>query len=622
MQTITFYAYKGGTGRTLALANAARYLARLGQSVFAIDLDLEAPGLHHKLGVPAAKSKITVSKGAVDIIHGFYQGGVIPDSLAPYTVEVPSEESRDGKIRLLPAGNVLTSTYWRHLAELNWHEMFYKEGAEGVPFFLELKERIRAEFSPDFLLIDARTGITEVGGVATTLLPDLVVCLLLHNIENLEGAREILRSISQQSKARSKVIRIVPVLSRIPIGQRSDASDREERLVEEVRAYLSEPVTEKGGGLNLPSVFVLHSEESLTVRESLRVGGTISVNDSPLLRDYLKLFAQIIPSEQVEPHLDRLIEAATRDLLEKPTKVQADLEALADFCPHPKSYLALLKFYRLRDVGPSKMMRTATRYWELSGRSDDPILWEVVSSFFGLDHKSYSIGRVGREEQHIAAITQMAEAVWSASGITDSVIGLRLVDALFQTKRPQQAVSVINRILESPTVDENVVAVCIRKLVNNQKVDSAHAIVQQFRPRLFGNVDFQVAWAVVIAQREDAVEAKSLLESKETKATSIMAKNPDVYYRLLMLADRQDELESMLTANLNKTLKNQDLDEIMALYKYFVILGKADDFENRAMKLLPPEKADRLLSLLQETYPGRRHQLFRTKEDPPSRHFF
>ncbi len=40
--------------------------------------------------------------------------------------------------------------------------------SEGVPFFLELKKRIRNEFSPDFLLIDSRTGITEIGGVATT----------------------------------------------------------------------------------------------------------------------------------------------------------------------------------------------------------------------------------------------------------------------------------------------------------------------------------------------------------------------------------------------------------------------------------------------------------------------
>ena len=41
---ITFYSYKGGTGRSMALANVAWLLASNGQRVLAIDWDLEAPG--------------------------------------------------------------------------------------------------------------------------------------------------------------------------------------------------------------------------------------------------------------------------------------------------------------------------------------------------------------------------------------------------------------------------------------------------------------------------------------------------------------------------------------------------------------------------------------------------
>src|SRR4051794_4103803 len=116
MQTITFYAYKGGTGRTLALANAAKYLARLGQKVFAVDLDLEAPGLHHKLQLSGAES-CPFDRGIVDIISSFATFGTIHESLSPYTLEVPREEERDGQIILMPAGNVLAASYWRQLAE-------------------------------------------------------------------------------------------------------------------------------------------------------------------------------------------------------------------------------------------------------------------------------------------------------------------------------------------------------------------------------------------------------------------------------------------------------------------------------------------------------------------------
>jgi len=43
---VTFYSYKGGTGRSMALANFAWILAASGKKVLVIDWDLEAPGLH------------------------------------------------------------------------------------------------------------------------------------------------------------------------------------------------------------------------------------------------------------------------------------------------------------------------------------------------------------------------------------------------------------------------------------------------------------------------------------------------------------------------------------------------------------------------------------------------
>ena len=43
---LTFYSYKGGTARPMALANVAWLLASNGYRVLAIDWDFEAPGLH------------------------------------------------------------------------------------------------------------------------------------------------------------------------------------------------------------------------------------------------------------------------------------------------------------------------------------------------------------------------------------------------------------------------------------------------------------------------------------------------------------------------------------------------------------------------------------------------
>ena len=254
-----------------------------------------------------------ITQGVVDCVYTFACEGRIPETLTPYTVDVPSEEERDGKITLMPAGNVVASAYWKRLGELNWHDLFYTEGSKGLLFFLELKERIRAEFKPDFLLIDARTGITEIGGVATTLLADQVVCLLLNNRENLEGAREVIRGINRVSAQRKKPIGIVPVLARLPAGVRSSGPAIEGQLAERVHAFLSEDENgdRREGMAELPPVSVLHADESLAYQESLRIGDNRDVDESPLLRDYLRLFARIIPNDGVEPHLDRLV--GTRD---------------------------------------------------------------------------------------------------------------------------------------------------------------------------------------------------------------------------------------------------------------------------------------------------------------------
>src|ERR1700737_3277213 len=46
-QVISFYSFKGGTGRTMALANVACLLSAQNKGrVLMIDWDLEAPGLH------------------------------------------------------------------------------------------------------------------------------------------------------------------------------------------------------------------------------------------------------------------------------------------------------------------------------------------------------------------------------------------------------------------------------------------------------------------------------------------------------------------------------------------------------------------------------------------------
>src|SRR3954465_7457038 len=70
-QVITFYSYKGGTGRSMALANVGWILASSGRRVLLIDWDLEAPGLHRYFHPFMDDKELISSPGLIDFFTQF-----------------------------------------------------------------------------------------------------------------------------------------------------------------------------------------------------------------------------------------------------------------------------------------------------------------------------------------------------------------------------------------------------------------------------------------------------------------------------------------------------------------------------------------------------------------------
>ena len=67
---VTFYSYKGGTGRTMAVANVAWILAANGNRVLVADWDLESPGLH-RFFHPFLEKEVRDAPGIIDLIRGY-----------------------------------------------------------------------------------------------------------------------------------------------------------------------------------------------------------------------------------------------------------------------------------------------------------------------------------------------------------------------------------------------------------------------------------------------------------------------------------------------------------------------------------------------------------------------
>ncbi len=69
-QIITFYSYKGGVGRTMALANVAVLIAQWKYKVLIVDWDLEAPGLEYFFKDYLDLETVTQQTGIVDLLDG------------------------------------------------------------------------------------------------------------------------------------------------------------------------------------------------------------------------------------------------------------------------------------------------------------------------------------------------------------------------------------------------------------------------------------------------------------------------------------------------------------------------------------------------------------------------
>ncbi|WP_437935962.1 KGGVGR-motif variant AAA ATPase [Sorangium sp. So ce341] len=232
-QVLTFYSYKGGVGRTMALANVAYRLANThGLSVIAVDWDLEAPGLHRFFGVSPDVAGST--RGLLDYFVAWRDAVARNDPEPPPEVErvldwlIPITDENHapkfGSLRVLLAGR-LDTTYGDRLAGLHWQD-FYSRAA-GSAAVETLRETLVE--NADVVLIDSRTGLTDIGGICTIQLPNGVVLLTTPNHQSFEGtervARAIARAPEKERASRSKP-RVWLAVSRMPLVEESHHADR------------------------------------------------------------------------------------------------------------------------------------------------------------------------------------------------------------------------------------------------------------------------------------------------------------------------------------------------------------------------------------------------------------
>ena len=224
-QIITFYSFKGGTGRTMALANVACLLSQKAQEaknrksrILMIDWDLEAPGLYRYFSdkYDHADDKL----GLIDLFIALK--AELDESPDKYAEENASKLFSKVKIKdyykkttipylyILHAGNI-DDDYATKFNTFPWEEFFF----QAPWLFPALANHLSDKFQN--VLIDSRTGLSDISGICTMLMPDKLVTVFTPNRQSLYGVLDIVeRAIEVRSTSNDlRPLSVFPLPSRI-----------------------------------------------------------------------------------------------------------------------------------------------------------------------------------------------------------------------------------------------------------------------------------------------------------------------------------------------------------------------------------------------------------------------
>jgi hypothetical protein len=184
---VVFYSFKGGLGRSTLLASFAIQRARAGERVCVLDFDLDSPGVGRLLS--ADMHGLTARWGVVDFL---LECSLADAPLADYFHRC-DRVAGAGEIVVFPAGH-LDGEYADKLARIDLEEapQAHESG------LWKLLARVRDELKPQWILLDARTGISEPAGQLLSGIAHLHVLLGTPQDQSWQGLGLVLDRLGKE----------------------------------------------------------------------------------------------------------------------------------------------------------------------------------------------------------------------------------------------------------------------------------------------------------------------------------------------------------------------------------------------------------------------------------------
>ena len=233
-QIATFYSYRGGLGRSLAVAHTGRRLAAKEpeERFLLIDMDLEAPGLNEYFEVPPG------SVGLEGLVVGYFArpAGERRAWLAKAIQEAPYvvPAARLKNLFLLPSGSPDASSEKDGVAARLQQEVArVRRGPDGLPslpedgFLADLRHVLHQTYYR--VLVDAPAGFSPTSYASTVLLPDELVLCLRPSPKTFDRVRRVLGSFLWRENAEQQRSLVTFVFTPFPL----EAHERPDRWIEE-----------------------------------------------------------------------------------------------------------------------------------------------------------------------------------------------------------------------------------------------------------------------------------------------------------------------------------------------------------------------------------------------------
>lgn len=208
---ITLYSVKGGVGRSTTAAVLAWHLARKGERVLAVDLDLESPGLSSAMLERDRRPEFGLTDWLVEDLVG--QGDlIVKDMLA-----APAwAQTLDGDVRVAPAHGREPGEYLAKLGRVYMDTLdeAWTKRVERVLGSLE------TAFRPTVVLLESRSGLHDIAAASVTDLHAEVLLFVTDAESTWTDYSILFRHWTKQGLARRIRDRIAVVSALTPVPNR------------------------------------------------------------------------------------------------------------------------------------------------------------------------------------------------------------------------------------------------------------------------------------------------------------------------------------------------------------------------------------------------------------------